>query len=283
MRSDQAMHGGITGAGTDEDAINKIYEQTRSEVEAEAARKGWSTAQMEAEIKRATTRSRQSMKTNMATQTASWRHERSAERAARRVQVRALGCSNSTSPTHWQTMTSSPPTRRGSGSRRNPLSPATRPSIRCWSRSTRARARTSSAIRPSTCSSGRDRRAARQAVEPRAMGRGAARRPGSEIESNGEGAAKLNMSKLENTFDEKYSRFGKGGLPGPHRLQHVGRRPGQGLEPDQAGRVLEPAQEIFYAVNGIGTDVDALKRILKGKSPRRSRGNPEALEGSLSE
>jgi hypothetical protein len=35
----------------------------------------------------------------------------------------------------------------------------------------------------------------------------------------------------------------------------------------EQGGYLEPEQEIFYAVEGIGTDVDALKRVLKGKSP----------------
>ena len=49
---DQAMRGGWTGWGTDEDAINKVYADIRKEVEAEAAAKGWNTKKMEAEIAR---------------------------------------------------------------------------------------------------------------------------------------------------------------------------------------------------------------------------------------
>ncbi len=47
---DQAMRGGWTGWGTDEEAINKVYADIRKEVEAEAASKGWDTKRMEAEI-----------------------------------------------------------------------------------------------------------------------------------------------------------------------------------------------------------------------------------------
>ena len=48
---DQAMHGGLFGLGTEEKDIENTYVQIRQEVEAEAAAKGWTTAQMEAEIK----------------------------------------------------------------------------------------------------------------------------------------------------------------------------------------------------------------------------------------
>src|SRR5262249_11853049 len=48
----QAMKGGLTGAGTDEGAIYAAYGQIRDEVKAQAQREGWSTAKMEAEILR---------------------------------------------------------------------------------------------------------------------------------------------------------------------------------------------------------------------------------------
>ena len=49
---DQAMHGGLFGAGTEEADIEAVYTQIRGDVEREAAAKGWTTAEMEAEIHR---------------------------------------------------------------------------------------------------------------------------------------------------------------------------------------------------------------------------------------
>ena len=88
-----------------------------------------------------------------------------------------------------------------------------------------------------------------------------------EIDEESKKRGKLHMSQLENTYDEKYSKFGKGGS-GPDRLQHVGDDQRKAYDLMKQGGYLAPEQEIFYAVNGIGTDVDALKRVLKGKSPK---------------
>lgn len=48
---DDAMHGGLTGIGTDIKAIKAVYAQVRAEVEAEGKRERWTTDRVEAEIK----------------------------------------------------------------------------------------------------------------------------------------------------------------------------------------------------------------------------------------
>lgn len=48
----EALKDAMQGAGTDEAAMNAVYSQIRAEVEAQAQAKGWTTAQVEAEVKR---------------------------------------------------------------------------------------------------------------------------------------------------------------------------------------------------------------------------------------
>ncbi len=264
---DQAMHGGITGAGTDEGAITRIYEQTRTEVEAEAARKGWSTAEMEAEIKRRNLAIEQKYETKYGDPTRKLdgtSGQPSALRAAFKSEMSdaELDLANALADND---IVAADAARIGVEKESFITSDET---VNKVLESQYARAR-KDAERDKTLDlqfraevdALRDKPWSReQWAREREKAKG-------EVEATAKAQAKLNMSKLENAFDDKYSKFGKGGLQVLIAFNMSGDDQDKAWKLIKQGGVLEPAQEIFYAVNGIGTDVDALKRVLKGKSP----------------
>lgn len=75
------------------------------------------------------------------------------------------------------------------------------------------------------------------------------------------------MGKLETAYDTDFSRFGKGGLQVLIAFNMSGNDQRKAYDLLEQGGYLEPEQEIFYAVNGPGTDVDKLKDVFAGKSP----------------
>ena len=86
------------------------------------------------------------------------------------------------------------------------------------------------------------------------------------------------MSALETSYDQKYSRFGSGGL----RLTLAMNMSGSDADMaftllDQKG-ILRPEQEIDFAIQGLGTDEDAVKRVLAGKSKEEIQKIREAWE-----
>ena len=264
---DQAMHGGITGAGTDEAGINRIYEQTRTEVEAEAARKGWSTAEMEAEIKRRNLAIEQSYETKYGDPTRKLdgtSGQPSALRAAFKSEMSdaELDLANALADND---IVAADAARIGVEKESFITSDETVNKV-LESQYTRAR---KDAERDKNLDlqfraevdALRDKPWSReQWAREREKAKG-------EVEATAKAQAKLNMSKLENAFDDKYSKFGKGGLQVLIAFNMSGDDQDKAWKLIKQGGVLEPAQEIFYAVNGLGTDVDALKRVLKGKSP----------------
>ena len=77
------------------------------------------------------------------------------------------------------------------------------------------------------------------------------------------------MTQLEHTFDKAYSPWGPGGLQVLIAFNMSGTDQEKARALLKQGGKLEPEQEVLYAVKGIGTDVDALKNVLKGKSPKQ--------------
>lgn len=75
------------------------------------------------------------------------------------------------------------------------------------------------------------------------------------------------MKALEDTYDSSYSTWGKGGLQVLIVFNMSGTDQDKAQDLLEQGGKLKPDQEIFYAVEGVGTDVDALKNVLKGKTP----------------
>jgi hypothetical protein len=259
---DQAMHGGITGAGTDEDAITRIYEQTRSEVEAEAARKGWSTAEMEAEVKRRNRAIEASYESKYGDP--SKPNQQSALRKAFASELSGpeLDLANALADNDVTAADAA----RLEVERQSFITSDDTVNKILESQYTRARKDVE-----------RDKnvdlqfRAEVDALQdkPWTTEKWAQEREKAkdEINKEAEQRSKLYMSKLENAYDEKYSAFGKGGLQALIVFNMSGDDRQKAFDLIKQGGHLRPEQEIFYAVNGIGTDVDALKRVLKGKRP----------------
>lgn len=87
------------------------------------------------------------------------------------------------------------------------------------------------------------------------------------IEQLADERARRHMSQLEQRYDASYSKWGKGGLQVLIAFNMSGNEQDKARDLLRQGGRLRPEQEVLYAVRGAGTDVDALKRLLKGKTP----------------
>lgn len=79
------------------------------------------------------------------------------------------------------------------------------------------------------------------------------------------------MGQLEERFNSDYSRWGDAGLDVLIAVSMSGDEQDRARDLVAQGGYLTPAQEIHYAVEGVGTDEDAIKRALAGRSPDEIR------------
>ena len=259
---DQAMHGGWTGLGTDEGQITGVYEQIRREVEGEAAQKGWTTAQMEAEIRRRNQElddkyeakygdpKRDPSDKSKTTLRKAFEDELSdseldlavalAENDPLKADAARLEVEKQSFITSDETVNKILASQ---------YERAHKDVERDVNADLQFRAEVA-ALQDKPWDWKKEREAAK-----------------AKIEADTSQRSKQYMSQLENTYDEKYSKFGKGGLQVLIVFNMSGDDQQKAFDLLKQGGKLEPEQEIFYAVNGIGTDVDKLKDVLKGKSP----------------
>lgn len=97
------------------------------------------------------------------------------------------------------------------------------------------------------------------------------RRREREIERQLEASARVkageNMAALEQTYDTRFSQWGPGSMRTMIEWNTSGAEREKARDLVAGGGYLSPAQEIHYAVRGAGTDEDAIKRALAGRSP----------------
>jgi hypothetical protein len=257
---DASMHGG-TGAGTDEAEITRVYEQNRAEVEAEAARKGWSTDEINAEVKRRNGEIERQYESKYGDPTKL--DQPTALRRAFKSEMEGaeLGLANALADGD---ITKIDAAKLGVEKQSFITSDETVNKI-LQSQATRARKDVERDVmldleyRAEVDSlRGRDWKAADWARE-----RGAAK---TKIEEESAKRAMLYMGNLETTFDKDWGG-GKGGLVVMIAFNMSGDDKQKAFDLRKQGGILKPEQEIYYAVNGVGTDLDKLKEVLKGKSP----------------
>lgn len=257
---DASMHGG-TGAGTDEAEITRVYEQNRAEVEAEAARKGWSTDEINAEVKRRNGEIEKQYESKYGDPTKL--DQPTALRRAFKSEMEGaeLGLANALADGD---ITKIDAAKLGVEKQSFITSDETVNKI-LQSQATRARKDVERDVmldleyRAEVDSlRGRDWKAADWARE-----RGAAK---TKIEEESAKRAMLYMGNLETTFDKDWGG-GKGGLVVMIAFNMSGDDKQKAFDLRKQGGILKPEQEIYYAVNGVGTDLDKLKEVLKGKSP----------------
>ena len=258
---DQAMHGGWTGAGTDEAAIEAVYEDVRRDVAAEAQRQGWTTAEMEAEIRRRNAGIEGSYQDRYG---GDWEPgDESALRQAFRSDlsgseldlVVALADNDliaaDAARIDIESRSIMPDDDVTNGVLRNQYERAYEELRRDeWPDIQRDL----------------DRRA-RENGWDRYQRREAERQAERELESRAQNRSKGYMSQLESQFNSEYTRWSGAGLSQvlDMTMSHTDRQQARDLM-DQGGR-LSPAQEIHYAVTGAGTDEQAIQRALAGRSP----------------
>ena len=129
---DEAMRGGLTGWGTDEEDIEATYKRVHDEVLALAQREGWSSEQMKAEVRRRIAPHREGFRDPLQGCRAVQRaRTRGAEPCCgARSRARWTRAPSAISPTRSPTTTWSRRTRRASKSSARESGPATRPSTR---------------------------------------------------------------------------------------------------------------------------------------------------------
>ncbi len=96
-----------------------------------------------------------------------------------------------------------------------------------------------------------------------------------EIEQKAREGGKANMAALEKQFDTKYTDWygageeaEKGGLKTVLKMNMSGEDQKKAYELVEEGGYLSPAQQVWYAVEQAGTDEDALKAALKGRTAK---------------
>jgi hypothetical protein len=254
---DQAMHGGVFGLGTEEEEITAVYEQNRAEVEAEATQKGWTTAQVEAEVKRrngtiaekygtytggdkdSLLKAYKSEMSGPDLDLALALHDNDIVKAdAARLEIERRGF-----------YTDDDAVNKVLHSQRER---AKKEVERDLTLEMHNRAELDSLA-------GRPWDETKWAAERESLGK--------KIEEDTDKRGAEYMTSLETTYDDKYSHFGKGGL----KLMLAFNT--SGTEQEEAFALLEqkgkltPNQEIYFATAGAGTDEERLKKLLAGKSP----------------
>jgi hypothetical protein len=96
-----------------------------------------------------------------------------------------------------------------------------------------------------------------------------------DIEQLAREGGKKNMEALEKQFDSKYTDWygagedgERGGLKSVIKMNMSGEDQKKAYELVKEGGYLSPAQQIWYAVEQAGTDEDALKNALKGRTKK---------------
>jgi len=259
---DEAMRGSWTGLGTDEAAIEAVYAQVRRDVSAEAARKGWTTAQMEAEILR---RNRSVENSYNATYGADWKQgDESALRQAYRSELSGpeLDLANALSD--------------------NDIVRADAARIAVEAQSTfvtdddvvngvlrKQYERALEELRRDEWPAIQRRlnaQARQEGWDPYRL-RQEQRRAERAMEQRAQTRSRGYMRELESSYNADYSRWGRNGLRSVVQNNLSGHDQDKARDLLAQGGYLSPAQEIHYAVEGVGTDEDAIRRALVGRSP----------------
>ena len=269
---DAAMHGGLTGAGTDEAEITRIYEQNRAEVEAEAARKGWSTAQMDAEIRRRNAAIEDKYEVQYGDPKKRAEGQPSALRKAFDSELSGaeLGLANALADAD---MTRIDAAKLGVEKESFITSDET---VNKILKSQHERAQKDVTRDVNYDLRFREEMDSLRGEDWTPEKRKAEReKADKEIKEQTKKRSMTYMGNLESTFDKEWGG-GKGGLVLMIAFNMSGTDQQKAFDLRAQGGFLEPEQEIFYAVKGIGTDVDKLKEVLKGKSPEEVQKIREA-------
>lgn len=259
---DQAMYGGILGWGTDEEDINQVYDQVRREVEAEAAANGWDTARVEEEIRRRNRAIEDSYEEEYGDPERT--DGESALRAAFADEMEGpeLDLANALADNDMVAADAArlEVERRGFTTDDDVVNGILR------SQYQRARTEVERDLRLDL-----QNRAeiARLRGEPWSREDWARERNALTTRINDESRARGReyMGELEDRYDSEYSRWGSGGLQVLIAFNMSGNDQDMARDLLDQGGYLEPEQEIHYAIEGPGTDVDALRSTLAGKSP----------------
>ncbi|MGI9332453.1 MAG: hypothetical protein ACR2RL_04780, partial [Gammaproteobacteria bacterium] len=259
---DQAMRGGWFGLGTEETAIEDVYKQVRRDVAAEAQRRGWSTAEMEAEIRRRNAGVEGSYQERYGDD---W--EPGDESALRQ----AFGAELSGSELDLAVALAD-----------NDLIAADAARLDIESRSF---------IPDADVTNGVLRRQYERAYEElrrdewpaiqreldrqaRANGwdryqrREAERRMQRKLEKRARERSQGYMHDLEGRFNSEYTRWAGAGLSQVLDMTMTPNERKKARALMTQGGYLSPAQEIHYTVTGAGTDEQAIQRVLAGRSPQ---------------
>jgi len=268
---DQAMHGGLFGLGTEEKEIEAVYAQNRAEVEAEAAAKGWTTAQMEAEVKRRNGQIESKYNQKYAVEEGgmtlreAFKDELSgpeldlavalqdndllaADMARLEIEKQSLVYASDEAMNN--VLKAQGERARKEVERDEKLDMQNRAEI--------------DALRGFPWDEKRWK-SERDALDER-------------IEQKTAEKAHANMSALEQGYDAKYSKFGSGGFRYMIAMNMSGSDKKMAWDLIEQGGILRPEQEIDYAIEGAGTDEDAVKKVLAGKSPAQIQKIREAWE-----
>lgn len=269
---DAAMHGGIFGAGTEEGEITAIYEQNRREVEAEASQKGWTTAEIQAEV----------VKRNQAIDGAyEGKYGDPAARAKGKPSALLTAMEDEMSDSELdlgKALYNADLTKIDAaklGVEREGLW-ASDETINKVMEEQGKRARRD-AERDANVDMSRRAQIDDLRGKPWDAAKWKEERTATSkrIEEDTKRLALQNMANLETAYD---SKFGKGGMVVLIAFNMMGEDQDKAWELRANGGILPPESEIYYAVNGPGTDLDKLKEVLKGKSPAEIQKIREAWD-----
>ena len=259
---DQAMRGGIFGWGTDEAAIEGVYQQVRQDVAAEATRQGWTTEQMEAEIAR---RSLEVESSYNAQYGEDWTPgDESALRQAFRSELSGpeLDLANALADNDLIRADAARIAIEAQGVVYTDDDVVNGVLQRQYERSLEELRRDEwPAIQRDL-----DRRAREEGWDPYRR-RAEERRLERELEQRAQTRSRGYMQQLEESYDQRYDTWGRNGLSDviDRNLSGHDREKAQDLLAQ--GGYLSPAQQIHYAVEGAGTEEEALRQALAGRSP----------------
>ncbi len=260
---DQAMRGGITGWGTEESAIEGVYQQIRQDVATEGARQEppWTTAQVEAEIARRNLSVESSYNARYG---GDWTPgDDSALRQAYRSELSGpeLDLANSLADNDLIRADAARLAIESQGifvSDDDVINGVLRHQ---YDRALEELRRDEwPAIQRNL-----DRRARAENWDSYRR-RAEERRLERELERRAQERSRGYMSQLETSYDANYSRWGPGGLRVLVEFNMSGNDREMARDLLAQGGHLTPAQEIHYAVEGAGTDEDAIRRTLAGRS-----------------
>lgn len=266
---DQAMHGGLFGLGTEEKEIENTYAQIRGEVEAEAAAKGWTTAQVEAEIKK-----RNGEVESAFNDRAKANGELSLKEAfADEMEGAELDLANALHDNDplAADMARLQIEKEGFYTEDDAVNKVLR------AQGERARKEVERDLKLDM-----QERAEIDALRGFPWDKARWEKERTDLDANIEkqtqARAEANMSALEKGYDKKYGKYGEGSLRVMIAMNMSGTEKKMANDLLKQGGILRPEQEIDYAIEGAGTDEDAVKKTLAGKSPAQIKKIREAWE-----